>query len=107
VPLQGHWERVNTPLRETTGRERLLVRILLAILGIAAVAAIIVFVANGSSSPATPPGCIRLEVGSTMGGGTTQLCGKTAENFCRSPAAHGEQGFLAKCREAGYSVAPE
>ena len=64
-------------------------------------------VAFGSSSPATPAGCIHLEVGSTMGGGATQLCGKTAENFCRGPAAHADQGYLGKCREAGIPVTPE
>jgi hypothetical protein len=107
VPLEGHWQRANTPVRETTARERLIVRVLLALLGVAAIAAVVVFVANGSSSPTTPPGCIRLEVGSTMGGGVTTFCGHTARDFCRSPAAHGEQGYLAKCHDAGYATLPQ
>ena len=107
MPLQGHWQRVNTPLRETTPRERLIVRVVAALVGVAALAAIVVFVSNGSSAPSTPPGCIRIEVGSTMGGGTTRFCGRTARDFCGSPAAHAEQGYLAKCREAGYPVTPQ
>jgi hypothetical protein len=105
VPLQGHWQRVNTPLRETTTRERRIVLVVAALVGIAVIASIIV--AIGSSSPSTPSSCIRLEVGSTMGGGTTTLCGGAAAKFCRGPAAHGEQGYLAKCREAGYRVTRE
>jgi hypothetical protein len=105
--MEGHWARVNTPLRETTPRERTIVRVATALLGLAIVAAIIVFVSNGSSSPSTPAGCVRIEVGSTMGGGTTTYCGKTARNFCAGPAGHAEQGFLAKCREAGIPTEPQ
>ena len=77
---------------------------LAALLGIAAVVAIVALVANGSNSPSTPAGCIRIEVASTMGGGSTQLCGQTARHFCLSPAADDEQSYLAKCRDAGYPV---
>jgi hypothetical protein len=107
VPLQGHWDRVNTPLRKTTSRERWIVWVFGALLAIAATAAVLVFVANGSNSPTVGPGCLRIEVGSTMGGGATTLCGQAARNFCGSSAAHAEQGFLAKCREAGHPVTPE
>lgn len=104
MPLEGHWSRVNTPLRQTTARERRLVRVFAALLGIAVAVAIVVLVTNGSHSPSTPAGCLRIEVGSTMGGGTTQLCGQTARHFCLSSAAGDEQGYLAKCRDAGYAV---
>jgi predicted membrane-bound mannosyltransferase len=107
VPLQGHWDRVNTPLRKTTSRERRIVWAFGALLAVAAIVAGVVFVANGSSSPTVGPGCLRIEVGSTMGGGATTICGKAARNFCGSSAAHAEQGFLAKCRDAGYAVTPE
>jgi hypothetical protein len=107
MPLEGHWQRLNTPLRETTSRERRILWVLSALLAAAIAVAVVVFVSNGSSSPATPAGCIRIEVGSTMGGGTTQLCGQTAARFCHSPAAHDEQDYLAKCRDAGYAVRPQ
>jgi hypothetical protein len=101
VPLQGHWDRVNTPLRETTSRERRIVLGFGVLVAIAVVAALVLFVANGSSSPETPPGCIRIEVGSTMGGGSTQLCGDTAATYCRGPAGRTVES---KCREAGLAV---
>jgi hypothetical protein len=103
MPLEGHWERTSTPLRETTLRERRLLLAVSLLLGVAVVAA--VFVAIASSSPATPAGCIRIEAASTMGSGTTQICGDAAVAFCRGSAAHSaalEQAALPKCRDAGY-----
>jgi hypothetical protein len=103
VPLQGHWERVNTPLRKTTSRERRILWILVAALGAAAVAAVVV--AIGSSSPATPAGCIRIEIPSTMGASASTLCGDKASSFCRSAAAHSEPlnaTALPRCRAAGF-----
>jgi hypothetical protein len=105
VPLQGHWQRVNTPLRKTTSRERRILLVVAAVLAVTVIAGTIV--AIGSSSKGTPAGCIHLEVGSTMGGSRTQLCGRTAQSFCRGPVAHADQGYLGKCREAGISVTPE
>jgi hypothetical protein len=102
VPLQGHWQKVNTPLRETTRRERLLLRIVVAVSAIAAV--VLVIVAISSSSPSTPAGCIHVELPSTMGAVASDLCGKTAREFCQSTAAHTEplnHTALPKCRDAG------
>ena len=109
MPLEGHWQRVNTPLRETTGRERLLVRILLVALGIAVVAAIVVAIATsgGSSKSGTAEGCIRVEVPSTTGGAVVNPCGAAAAQFCRGPVAHDPslRGVaLPQCREAGYAT---
>jgi hypothetical protein len=103
VPLEGHWQRVNTPLRETTGRERRIVAVAAGLLVMAAIAAAIV--AIGSSNPSTPAGCIRIEVPSTMGASASTLCGDRAASFCRSPVAHSpplNQTALPKCRDAGY-----
>ena len=103
MPMEGHWARVNTPLRETTGRERRIVWVLTALLAAAVIAGTIV--AIGSSNPSTPAGCIRVDLPSTMGGGTPQLCGKAAASFCASEAANSRplnETALPKCREAGY-----
>jgi hypothetical protein len=108
VPLQGHWKKVNTPLRATTSRERRILIAFAALLAIGAIAAIIV--AIGSSSPATPPGCIRVELPSTMGGVSSDLCGNTARQFCLGPAANSEPldtQVQPKCRAAGYPVRPQ
>ena len=108
MPLQGQWERLNTPLRETTSRERLLMRAVAVLLGIAAVATVIVAIAtsgNGTSGTALAPGCIRIEVPSTMGGSASDFCGENAASFCHSPAANSpplNQTALPKCRDAGY-----
>ena len=112
MPLEGHWQRVNTPLRETTRRERVLVRVLLAAVGIAVVAAVVVAIATsrGSNGGGAAEGCVRVDVASTMGGGTLHPCGAQAAEFCRGPIAHDPslRGVaLPRCREAGYSVTPQ
>ena len=103
MPLEGHWARVNTPLRETTRRERRIVWVGAGLLAMAAIVAAIV--AIGSSNPSVPAGCIRVDLPSTMGGGTPQLCGKTAASFCASEVAHSpplDETVPPTCREAGY-----
>ena len=113
MPLQGHWARVNTPLRETTPRERLLVRIVIGLIAVAAVATAIVAIAtrdNGTSGTPLGEGCIRVELPSTMGGVASDLCGKTARAFCLSPAANSEPldtQVQPKCRDEGYAIAPQ
>ena len=105
MPLQGHWKKVNTPLRATTSRERRILIAFVALLAIGAVAGVIV--AIGSSSPATPPGCIRVELPSTMGGVSSDLCGDTARRFCLGPAANSEPldtQVQPKCRDSGFAV---
>ena len=103
MPLEGHWQKVNTPLRETTSREKLLVRVALAVGAIAAI--VLVIVSIGSSSPGTPAGRVHVELPSTMGAVASDLCGKTAREFCQSSAAHTEplnHTALPKCRAAGF-----
>jgi len=105
MPLQGHWKRVNTPLRATTTRERRILIVFAALLAVSAIAAVIV--AISSSSPGTPPGCIRVELPSTMGGVSSDLCGDTARRFCLGPAANSEPldtQVQPKCRDAGFAV---
>jgi hypothetical protein len=110
VPLEGHWKRVNTPLRETTGRERLIVRVVLAVVGVAVIAAIVVAIvtSGGSNGAGTAQGCVSVEVGSTMGGGRIHPCGAAAAEFCRGPIAHDPSlsgVALPQCRQAGYPIA--
>lgn len=107
MPLQGQWNRINTPVRKLGLRERRIVIALGVMLVGACVAAVIV--AIGTSAPAIPAGCIRIEVPSTTGGGVTQLCDSAARSFCRSTAANTpplRDTALPKCRQAGYPVAP-
>jgi hypothetical protein len=102
VPLQGHWQRVNTPLRKTTLRERRILWVAVALLAAACVAGGIV--AFGSSSPATPAGCIHLEAPSTMGGVASDICGNDAKNLCTGQNARTDPlsaTILPQCRKAG------
>jgi hypothetical protein len=109
MPMERHWARLNTPVRETTPREKLLVRGMLWVLAVAAVATVVVAIAtrdNGTSGSPLAAGCIRIEVPSTMGGSASDLCGATAREFCASSAAHTEpleHTALPKCRAAGFS----
>jgi len=107
--MQGHWARVNTPLRETTPRERLLVRAVVAFVGIAVIATIVVAIAtsgNGTSGKPLGTGCIRIEAPSTMGASVSDICGsRNISSFCRSAAANSpplNATALPKCRNAGY-----
>jgi hypothetical protein len=112
MPLQGHWQRVNTPLRETTPREKMLVRVVLWIVAAIAVGTVIVAIAtsgNGTSGSPLAAGCIRIEVPSTMGGSASDLCGAKAASFCTSSAAHSpplNATALPKCRDAGFATGP-
>lgn len=109
MPMEGHWARVNTPLRETTPRERTLIRVVIALIAIVAVAVVVaVATGGGGGSSALGPGCIHIEVPSTMGGSASNLCGARAAEFCASPAAHEpplDATVLPKCRTAGYRTA--
>jgi hypothetical protein len=107
MPLQGHWERVNTPLRATTVRERRILVIVGALLGAAALGAIIVAIATSrsGSSGSAATGCVRVEFPSTMGASASEICGSTAAEFCRSSAAESaslRESAQAQCREQGY-----
>jgi hypothetical protein len=102
VPLQGHWERVNTPLRKTTLRERRILWVVVALLAVACIAGAIV--AIGSSSPSTPAGCIHLEAPSTMGAVASDICGNDAKKLCTGHQARTDPlsaTILPQCRQAG------
>jgi hypothetical protein len=113
MPMQGHWDRLNTPVRQTTPREKLLVRAVVWLLAGIAVATVVVAIAtrdNGTSGQPLAAGCIRVEMPSTMGGGSSDLCGNTAREFCTSHAANSEplvNTAVPKCRAAGFATAPQ
>jgi len=102
MPLQGHWERQNTPLRRLSRRERRLAVAVTAVLALSV--AIGTFFVINDSPAAVPAGCVDVEVGSTMGGGKLRICGRDAVRTCRSYAARndpGAQPFNTACGKAG------
>jgi hypothetical protein len=102
VPLEGHWQKQNTPLRKLTGRER---RAGLAVLVVTVVAMLAVVVATvGDSNPPTPMGCIRAEVAGVVGAETISGCGAEAEAKCAHAARYDSpraRGVVAECERQG------
>ena len=86
MPLEGHYRRVNTPLRKLTGRERR-VAIWGSVLTAVAVLALVLATAGGSSHPAPAPGCIRPTIAGRTGGEVENACGAEAVALCDRAAA--------------------
>jgi hypothetical protein len=102
MPLDGHWQRVNTPVRALTGRERRIVAAALAVVLAATIA--LVVAAVSSSTPPPGRGCIAAFVGGATGGVLVSGCGAQARRICaerRHQSDPGSQGIEASCRRAG------
>jgi hypothetical protein len=102
MPLEGHFKRVNTPLRKLTARERNVVIATIAVTTAALLA--VVLMTAGDSRPGPAPGCIETVVAGRVGGEPVNGCGAEAKAICArsakfdNPRAHtiGEA-----CREEG------
>ena len=102
MPLEGHWRRANTPLRELSGRERLVALAGAAVVVIAVV--VLLVVTGGSSRPVPAPGCIRPTIPHVMGAEELNACGQRARRVCAEHARGddpGSRAIEASCREAG------
>ncbi|HYQ12442.1 MAG TPA: hypothetical protein VEP94_03250 [Solirubrobacterales bacterium] len=102
MPLEGHWQRVNTPLRRLSGRERN-IAIAAVVVTIAACVALIVATA-GTTRPAPGPGCIRALIPHVMGSETLDACGARAKHICQARAGDTDPGAISvqeACRRAG------
>lgn len=102
MPLEGHWKRVNTPMRRLGRRERNIAITAVAVTLAACVA--LILATAGSSRPEPGPGCIRAIIPHVMGGETLNACGNRARNICHSRAADTDPGAVAvqeSCRRAG------
>lgn len=85
MPLEGHYQRVNTPLRTLTVRER---RVALWGTAIAAVTILALILATaGGGRPALGAGCINPTVAGRTGGEPVNACGAEAVQVCRRAAA--------------------
>jgi|SRR6266540_2652345 len=104
MPLEGHWKRVNTPLRSTTRREARLVAVIVAA-GLAVVLGIVLYAAIHGGSSKAGPGCIEITAAHSTGGATLEACGADAARWCRSTTARHDafaRKVQARCRDAGY-----
>jgi hypothetical protein len=93
MPLEGHFKRVNTPLRRLTQRERNVVIAGLATTLIAL--AVLILATSGDSQPPPQPGCIRVSVAGRTGAELIQACGMEARKLCARSAGRNEPQFLA------------
>jgi hypothetical protein len=93
MPLEGHFQRVNTPLRRLTKRERNVVIAGLAITLIALM--VLIFATAGSSQPPPKPGCIRVSVAGRTGAELIQACGMEARELCARSAGRDEPQYQA------------
>jgi hypothetical protein len=118
MPLEGHWERVNTPLRRLTRRERnvAIVSAVLPLLsnllagrtrcvGIVTVLAL-VLATVGDSRPGPKPGCIYAIVPGVMGATPIEGCRAQARKICAEHASLSlrdpvSRGVRTSCRRAG------
>jgi hypothetical protein len=104
MPLEGHWERQNAPLRATTGRERRLLAGFVAVLAAGVVALVVALVSGGGSSAA---GCVSVTAPNSMGGAVLRQCGADARQWCAQEVRRGDalaHQVLAQCRRAGYAA---
>jgi hypothetical protein len=93
MPLEGHFKRVNTPLRRLTKRERNVVMTGILVTFIAL--AVLVLATAGDSQPPPAPGCIRASVAGRTGAELIQACGMKARRLCARSMGHDEPQFLA------------
>jgi predicted metal-binding membrane protein len=102
MPLEGHWQRTNTPLRRLTKRERNVVAAGLATTLIAL--AILLFATAGDSQPPPAPGCISVSVAGRTGAELVHGCDMEAREICALAATRDDPASLtiaASCGERG------
>jgi predicted metal-binding membrane protein len=101
MPLEGHFQRVNTPLRRLTRRER---NVVIAVVAITLASFIALLLATASDSrPGPAPGCIRVIVAGRTGGEIVAGCGASAEAICAHSARFDDPRaakVVESCREA-------
>ena len=84
MPLEGHYERQNTPLYKLSPRE---IKVAFSILIVTVVAMIAVVAATaGDSNPPPAIGCINPTVAGIVGADTINRCGQEAVETCSHAA---------------------
>jgi hypothetical protein len=84
MPLEGHYERQNTPLYKLSPRE---IKVAFSILIVTVVAMIAVVAATaGDSNPPPAIGCINPTVAGIVGAETINRCGQEAVDTCSHAA---------------------
>jgi hypothetical protein len=81
MPLEGHYERQNTPLYKLSSRE---IRVAIGILAVTLVTIVTMVAITGTSNsnPAPAVGCINPTVAGIVGAETLNACGQEAVDIC-------------------------
>jgi hypothetical protein len=105
MPLEGHWQRTNTPLRRLTDRER---NVVIGGLATTLVAlAVLLLATAGSNQAPVPPGCISVAVAGRTGAELVHGCGMEAREVCARAATRDDPGsekIVASCGERGIRL---
>ena len=96
MPLEGQWERQNTPVRRLSRRELRILGSVLIVLIVTTAVVLILALHHGSRE--TAAGCIDVPVPSTTGGATVHACGRQASTICREQAT--ASGVYARAAQA-------
>lgn len=100
MPVEGQWERTQTPLRKLTRRERVAALAMVAVTAIA-LAGILLLTA-GDSRPGPAPGCISVAIPGRTGAELVNGCGVEAREICARAATRddpGSRAIAASCAE--------
>lgn len=107
MPLEGHFQRVNTPIRRLSGRER---SVLIAGIFVTVAAILTLIIATaGDSRPRPAPGCVSAVVAGRVGGEPVNGCGEKAKEICARSANYDNpraRTIGEACDEAGVVVTP-
>ncbi len=94
MPVEGHWERLNVPLRRSDRR-------LLIVMGCLTTIALIGAVVYALTKPAhSDAGCVVFTVPASVGGATVRYCGASGKAFCGTKS--GQTVAASECRRLGY-----
>jgi hypothetical protein len=103
MPLEGHWRRVNTPLRRLTARERNVAIAVVAVTFVA-LAVLILATAGDNRRMTTARGCIHVTVAGRVGGEVVAACGAEAKAICVRSGRYQDpraREVFESCRKAG------
>ena len=98
MPVEGQWQRANTPLSR---RDERLLGAVAALAAAGAAAAGIAYATHTGSSPGAA--CVVVDVPSTMGGARLRNCGSAAHRFCRTQGPL-DPRIAAACRRQGFAA---
>jgi hypothetical protein len=102
MPLEGQWQRANTPLRRLTRREKWVA--IGATIAVVVSLVVLIAVTAGNTRPAPGPGCIRATIPHVMGAEELNLCGSNARRACARSRKLDDPVAVKiedSCREAG------